>query len=458
MRLKFSVPKNFPRQLLDYFYHTYVQLPKGYHTEVISLDKAIGRIASANALAMNEYPSQNLSAFDGYGIQSEITQQIINDQLVYIDKIYILEAELYRSNDIYKINPKEKFIVRLPKHVALPSSIDAMLQNIDIHYPDGDTLAFKALKPIEKFEGIIRSGSLIHQGECLVEKDQTINAEKVITLARAGLKEIEVYKKPRIVIVSMYSYDNENNISEECIYLKNTLQQWGYPDIEIKIIKPIRLESDLNDPIVNSQLTSSLEYYHEEIKSLTNAFDLILICSVNHGPLSLRQMPTTREMPVSTSLFTQNRESYKLFKSHERTPTLREDVVIRDNQGNHKGITTYTTEDKAIFINLFGDIDEIMMTMNFAVRCVLNRHDPKFIHHHFHQGFIQNIETTNHLQLLLGQYHQDHSGRFKIEIPQLIEKNKLNKFTHSNCIVCIPASTEVKIEAEYLEVFFIKLD
>ena len=90
---------------------------------------------------------------------------------------------------------------------------------------------------------MIQQGSIIQQGECLLKKDESINAEKIMALSRAGVKEVNVYKKPRVVVVSLYSYDREDHISEECIYVKNTLQQWGYADVGIKILKPVVLVS-----------------------------------------------------------------------------------------------------------------------------------------------------------------------------------------------------------------------
>ena len=467
MRLELNSPENFPKHLVDYFYHIYVRLHKGYQTEVITLDQAIGRRTSQHAIALNEYPTQNLSAFAGWGMKSKITQNILKGQYISINKVYFSDAELYRSRDFYKIDQTENCIIRLPKYIALPSSIDAILHNDDIRLNTEDPNAYKVIETVEKFEGVIKSGSIVQQGECLVKKDEIINAEKVIALARAGLKQIEVYKKPRIVIVSMYSYDNENSISEECLYVRNTLKRWGYPNVEIKILKPIRLEhafkiySEQNDPVLNPYLASSQVQFNEEFKTLSQEYDLILVCSVsqNHsGVLTLNKLATFDQSSstVPVSLNTKNQESLKIFRSADRSPPIKQLIELRDSQGKHKGVTTQITEDKALIINLMGGIDEIMMTMNIGIRYILNRHDPQFIYHHFHRGFMENFELADQLHIQLGQYHQEQSSRFLVEITKQSEQHNLSKYIYSNCIVIIPSSTENKVED--IEVFFIKLD
>src|SRR5690606_36276788 len=155
------------------------------------------------------------SKFAGWGINSHMTQNIKVNHFLKINNMYFWDAELYRSKDIYQIDYKEDSIIRLPKNIELPSEIDAVIQEDDSRLDLEDPFSYKVLSPIAKFEGVIKQGSIIQQDECLVQKDEKINAEKVIVLSRAGLREIEVYKKPKIIIVSMYNYDNEEKISEE---------------------------------------------------------------------------------------------------------------------------------------------------------------------------------------------------------------------------------------------------
>ena len=291
-----------------------------------------------------------------------MTQKIKVNNFIKINNMHFWDAELYRSKDIYKIDYKQDSIIRLPKNIELPSEIDAVIQEYDRRLDLEDPFFYKVLSPIEKYEGVIKQGSMIKQGECLVQKDTEINAEKLIVLSRAGLKEVEVYKKPRIIIVSMYGYDNEEKISEECIYVKNILQQWGYYDVGIKILKPIRLEhvfkseNELENPFINPSLTTSQEQFTDEFRILTAEYDLILVCSAkpSNSVLTLRKLATfdqsSNDSPIQ--MLTLNEEKFKVFKSDHRSPPTNKTEKIYDTQGNFKGVKTKTIEDKANIVNL----------------------------------------------------------------------------------------------------------
>lgn len=466
MKLELNFPDSFPERLIDVFHGLYPRLSKGDPTECISLDKAIGRRVSENVVALSDYPAKSLSEFAGWGIKSNTTKNIKADNFLKINNMYFGDAELYRSKDIYQIDYKEDSIIRLPKNIELPSSIDAVIREDDGRLDLEDPFSYKVLSPIEKFEGVIKQGSIIQKGECLVQKDEKINAEKVIVLSRAGLRKIEVYKKPRIIIVSMYNYDTEEKISEECIYVKNILQQWGYDDVGIKILKPIRLEhtfkieTEQKNPIINPTLTSSQEQFTDEFRVLTAEYDLILVCSARSssgGNLTLSKLatfdPSSTDIPVN--MLTSNEESFKVFRSNHRSPPINKTVKILDTQGNHRGSKTNTIEDKAIIVNLLGDVNDIAITMNVGVRYILNRTDPDFIKNNFHRGLIKNHKTTDKMQLLFGNYTQDDSGRSLIDIVDDIGNNKLSKLTDSNCIAIIPSKDQS--QADVSEIFFIKL-
>ncbi|WP_180114225.1 MULTISPECIES: hypothetical protein [unclassified Acinetobacter] len=466
MKLELNVPDDFPRQLIDLFHGLHPRLPKGYPTECISLDKAIGRRVAENVIASNNYPAKNLSKFAGWGINSHMTQNIKANNFLKINNMYFWDAELYRSKDIYKIDYKEDSIIRLPKNIELPCEIDAVIQEDDSRLDLEDPFSYKVLSPIEKFEGVIKQGSIIQQGECLVQKNEKINAEKVIVLSRAGLREIEVYKKPKIIIVSMYNYDTEEKISEECIYVQNILQQWGYDDVGVKILKPIRLEhafkieTEQKNPIINPALTSSQERFTDEFHVLTAEYDLILVCSASSssgGILTLPKLATFDQSSTNTpiNMLTLNEEKFKVFRSDHRSHPINKTEKILDTQGNYRGLKTHTIEDKATIVNLLGDVDDIAMTINVGVRYILNRTDPNFIKNNFHRGFIKNYKTNDKMQLLFGNYTQDDSGKFLIDIDKNLGNHPLNKFMHSNCIVIIPSKHQIQVDIA--EIFFIRL-
>ena len=311
---------------------------------------------------------------------------------------------------------------------------------------------------------MIQQGSIIQQGECLLKKDESINAEKIMALSRTGVKEVNVYKKPRVVVVSLYSYDREDHISEECIYVKNTLQQWGYADVGIKILKPVVLVSAESmdkerNPIFDPTLGMSRQQLSSEFDQLASLYDLILVCSVrpsDAGMLTLRTMGAFQNLSEQViNIITENPNQFKILKSNDRSPPIRENRIIRDAQGVHKGTVLEVLEDRAQIVNLGGDIDDIIISMNLVVRYILNRTDPKIVEHHYHRGFMENVQPSNSLQIFLAKYQQDISGKYRVNRIEDSQSHQFSKYTESNCIAIIPNQEQAE---EVTEIFFLKLD
>ena len=464
MRLELDFPHNFPELFIHTFHDIYHKLTQGLHTELIPLDQAIGRRVAEDILALEAYPAKHLAAIEGYGIESKRTEGISTKKHLKINNFYTWRGNLYYSQDIYKGNYNDDSIVYLHKNFELPPSIDAIVQEGDSRLDFNDPTEHKVLSPIEKFEGVIQQGSIIQQGECVLKKDESINAEKIVALSRAGVKEVNVYKKPRVVVVSLYSYDREDHISEECIYVKNTLQQWGYPDVRIKILKPVvivpteSMDKERN-PIFDPTLGMSRQQLSSEFDQLASLYDLILVCSVrpsDAGVLTLQNLASFQHSADSViNISTESPNEFKIFKSNDRSPPIRENRIIRDAQGVHKGTVLEVLEDKAQIVNLGGDIDDIIISMNLVVRYILNRTDPKIVEHHYHRGFMENVQPSNSLQIFLAKYQQDISGKYRVNRIEDSQSHQFSKYTESNCIAIIPNQEQAE---EVTEIFFLKLD
>ena len=464
MRLELDFPHNFPELFIHTFHDIYHKLTQGLHTELIPLDQAIGRRVAEDILALQAYPAKHLAAIEGYGIESQKTEGINAKNYLKINHMYFWHGELYRSQDIYKINYNGDSVISLPKNFELPPSIDAIVSEDDRRLDFENPSLYKVLSPIEKFEGVIQQGSIIQQGECLLKKDESINAEKIMALSRAGVKEVNVYKKLRVVVVSLYSYDREDHISEECIYVKNTLQQWGYADVGIKILKPVVLVSAESmdkerNPIFDPTLGMSRQQLSSEFDQLASLYDLILVCSVrpsDAGMLTLRTMGAFQDSSEFVEkIRIENPNQFKIFKSNDRSPPIRENRIIRDAQGVHKGTVLEVLEDKAQIVNLGGDIDDIIISMNLVVRYILNRTDPKIVEHHYHRGFMENVQPSNSLQIFLAKYQQDISGKYRVNRIEDSQSHQFSKYTESNCIAIVPNQEQAE---EVTEIFFLKLD
>ena len=198
--------------------------------EIISIERALGRVFSKNVICAKNLPSFNNSAMDGFAIKAADAGKTLKvNAVVYageVKKASLNEGECYKimtgaqvPNDVDTIIPIENVIKFENDEVTLPESVRK-----------GDALRLK--------------GEESKEGEILFASGEEITARTIAVLASQGIMNIEVYKKLSIAVVSTGNELKEpwENASEDEIYNCNsyaiisTLQSKGFDASYIKVI------------------------------------------------------------------------------------------------------------------------------------------------------------------------------------------------------------------------------
>ncbi|WP_151828012.1 molybdenum cofactor biosysnthesis protein MoeA [Acinetobacter oleivorans] len=468
MQKKLPVPDNLPNHLTDIFYHININLPKGDLKETVELDDAINQVNASDVYALQDYPLHNLSGYAGWAINSEITHTASKESPLLITHWYYWGQQLYRSINPYKLDLKAPSLLEIPAYTKLPESLDAVIAEQDERLDLSDTDAKKITGSIPAMHGVIPKGSIFKQGDVILKKDEKLTPEKLIALRRAGIKELSIYKNPKILIVSMHSFDKDE-MSEESLYVKDVLKTWGYEHVEIKLLKPERFDAAFNnlkkdnDPALDDSLTTSRDDYIKFFEEQTSNFDVILCCTYqnNHSALfQLEKLPIFDQSSMSSALNTRciPANEIKILKGKDRTPPSRETVQIYDESGNHKGMRVVVTEDKATIINLPGDIQDIAILMHAFVKYILNKHISDFFDHAYFKGKadIEIVPDTTNRKLLWGSYKAQENGEYLLEIIEQQQPYQIEPFVKANCIVMVPFQEQVI--AKGTDLYFMKID
>ncbi|MNI10118.1 Molybdopterin molybdenumtransferase [compost metagenome] len=468
MQKKLPVPDNLPNHLTDIFYHININLPKGDLKETVELDDAIKQVNASDVYALQDYPLHNLSGYTGWAINSEITQTASKESPLLITSWYYWGQQLYRSINPYKLDLNVPSLLEIPAYTKLPESLDAVIAEQDERLDLSDTDAKKITGSIPAMHGVIPKGSIFKQGDVILKKDEKLTPEKLIALRRAGVKELSIYKNPKILIVSMHSFD-EDEMSEESLYVKDVLKTWGYEHVEIKLLKPERFDAAFNnlkkdnDPALDDSLTTSRDDYIKFFEEQTSNFDVILCCTYQNNRSSLFQLeklPIFDQSSMSSALNTRciPANEIKILKGKDRTPPSRETVQIYDESGNHKGMRVVVTEDKATIINLPGDIQDIAILMHAFVKYILNKHISDFFDHAYFKGKadIEIVPDTTNRKLLWGNYKAQENGEYLLEIIEQQQPYQIEPFVKANCIVMVPFQEQVI--AKGTDLYFMKID
>lgn len=468
MQKKLPIPDNLPNHLTDIFYHININLPKGDLKETVELDKAINQVNASDVYALQDYPLHNLSEYAGWALNSETTQSASKDSPLLITHWYYWGQQLYRSINPYKLDLKAPSLLEIPAYTKLPESLDSVVAEQDERLDLSDTDAKKITGSIPAMHGVIPKGSIFKQGDVILKKDEKLTPEKLIVLRRAGIKELSIYKNPRILIVSMHSFDKEE-MSEESLYVKNVLKTWGYKQVEIKSLKPERFDAAFNnlkkdnDPALDDSLTTSRDDYIKFFEEQTSNFDVIICCTYQNNRSSLFQLeklPIFDQSSMSSALNTRcmPANEIKILKGQDRTPPSRETVQIYDESGNHKGMCVVVTEDKTTIINLPGDIQDIAILMHAFVKYILNKHISDFFDHAYFKGKtdIEIVPDVTNRKLLWGCYKAQENGEYVLEIIEQQQSYQIEPFVKANCIVIVPFQEQTI--AKGTDLYFMKID
>ncbi|MCK0912468.1 molybdenum cofactor biosysnthesis protein MoeA [Acinetobacter pittii] len=468
MQKKLPIPDNLPNHLTDIFYHININLPKGDLKETVKLDEAVNQVNASDIYALQDYPLHNLSEYAGWALNSETTQFASKDSPVLITHWYYWGQQLYRSINPYKLDLKASSLLEIPAYTKLQESLDSVITEQDERLDLSDTDAKKITGSIPAMHGVIPKGSIFKQGDVIQKKDEELTPEKLIVLRRAGIKELSIYKNPRILIVSMHSFDKEE-MSEESLYVKDVLKTWGYKQVEIKSLKPERFDAAFNNlkkdngPALDDSLTTSRGDYIKFFEEQTSNFDVILCCTYQNNRSSLFQLeklPIFDQSSMSSALNTRciPGNEIKILKGQDRTPPSRETVQIYDESGNHKGMRVVVTEDKATIINLPGGIQDIAILMHAFVKYILNKHISDFFDHAYFKGKtdIEIIPDVTNRKLLWGNYKAQENGEYVLEIIEQQQSYQIEPFVKANCIVIVPFQEQTI--AKGTDLYFMKID
>ncbi|MGB7605295.1 MAG: gephyrin-like molybdotransferase Glp [Lutisporaceae bacterium] len=163
--------------------------------ELLNIEEAMGRTASEDVFSEVNIPDFNRSTVDGYAIKAADTFGVSDSMPVFMDLIGMVE--MGSTTDIVIKSGKTVYV---PTGGMIPEGADGMIMIEYIEEVDDRTIA--AYSPIAPGENVIKIGDDVLKGEKLISKGKVVKPQDIGTLAAAGVRQIKVFEKPRIAVIS----------------------------------------------------------------------------------------------------------------------------------------------------------------------------------------------------------------------------------------------------------------
>jgi molybdopterin molybdotransferase len=204
-------------------------------TEIVGIDRALGRVFSQDILCQKNLPSFNNSAMDGFAVKAaDAGKTLTIKEIVYAGDV---QASTLKEGECYKIMTGAQ--VPGDADSIVPVENVVFFENNEVTLPDDIPLGY----------AVRLKGEEVEEGAVLFHKGEEITSSTIAVLASQGIINLEVFKKLLIAVVSTGSELKEpwEDASEDEIYncnsyaIVSTLQSKGFDASYIKVI-PDNLE------------------------------------------------------------------------------------------------------------------------------------------------------------------------------------------------------------------------
>ncbi len=174
------------------------EILKGFNPcgeETVFLKEALNRIISREISAPEDLPEFPRSTMDGYAVRARDTFGATES----------LPALLETSGEVMMGRAPERTVttggaIRISTGGMLPEGADAVVMIEYCHSLDEGTI--EVSRAVSPLENVIRTGDDLKKGTVIFEKGFILRPQDLGLLAGLGIEKINVFKKPRVAIIS----------------------------------------------------------------------------------------------------------------------------------------------------------------------------------------------------------------------------------------------------------------
>jgi len=179
-------------------FHRHLDLaPLG--SERVELSQALGRILAQTVVAGVDVPGFDRSSVDGFAVHADDTVGA-SDR---VPRTLTLNSEVLTPGTEPRLPVTRGTATLIATGGVVPRGADAvvMVEHTDAHDRDGATL-IDVRRPVAPGQFIAFAGSDLARGETVLRAGQMLTSREIGMLAAVGCAAIEVWRKPRVAIIS----------------------------------------------------------------------------------------------------------------------------------------------------------------------------------------------------------------------------------------------------------------
>lgn len=172
-------------------------------TEKVDLLSSAGRVVASDVSSDIDVSPFPHSAMDGYAVMAKDLESASDENPVRLDVL----AEV-AAGSVYEGDASHGQCVRIMTGAPMPPMFDSVVKYEIVDVVEGDgaadsVVAFTA--PCKVGSNVRQSGEEARAGEVVLEAGERVTSAGVGFLASCGAMEVEVYRRPRVAVISIGS-------------------------------------------------------------------------------------------------------------------------------------------------------------------------------------------------------------------------------------------------------------
>lgn len=164
-------------------------------SEKTDLLNCFGRFIFQDIISEYNIPSKNNSAMDGYAVK---TDDIISASRTNPVCLKIID-EIQAGNEFHGERLQQGHAIRIMTGAPIPEGADCVIPFEETEESENIVIIYKNAT---KYENIRFTGEDIKKGDVVLKKGSKISSAEIGLIASMNFREIEVYRKPEVGIIS----------------------------------------------------------------------------------------------------------------------------------------------------------------------------------------------------------------------------------------------------------------
>ena len=162
--------------------------------ETVKIEKAHDRLLTKNLLADTSVPPFRRAAMDGYAVKAKETFHASTSEPKRLKLVDVIHAGGCTDRVL-----KSKECIQVATGSPLPKNADAVVM---VEYTSFEGGVVNILRPVYPGSNISPKGEDIEKGTTVLMKGDLLIPAKIGVLAALGYTHIEVYAKPKVIVIS----------------------------------------------------------------------------------------------------------------------------------------------------------------------------------------------------------------------------------------------------------------